>query len=418
MQSVVSVKKPTVRAMVILLSDRHQIGHDLGESALAHVEVERERDQLVDDGNRLRVLAEVDRDHVTATRLAGVGAEMWQPLGVGEDRQLRGGLLAASRARHARVDPALAAPMALEHPRTTDQRFASFHQVRDLGPSAAAGTPSVLRLPRAGGAGNRPERLEHGSGRRPREVFVHGILRIARQPRGDDSGRIALAEPLADGRPEGGGPGGDGGVGDGGHDVLRHVVGQSRRIGSVVQSAEERALLRIEQSFVETQELARERVTAGEMTGATAAARPDLLTAQRCGHLLHQTFSMLTRNALNSGVRELPSPTNGVSALASQFAPLVGSRSAAMPTKPQWIGMPMWYTFLPLISSGPRRLVTTASTSSLPRLELTRTRSPVLIPFSLATSSGTSTNGFGWSPTRAGTSCVTYCSCSVSRYLV
>src|SRR5438477_554210 len=31
----------------------------------------------------------------------------------------------------------------------------------------------------------------------------------------------------------------------------------------------------------------------------------------------------------------------GGSALASQLAPLVGSRSAAMPTKPQWIGIPM-----------------------------------------------------------------------------
>ena len=39
---------------------------------------------------------------------------------------------------------------------------------------------------------------------------------------------------------------------------------------------------------------------------------------------------------------EFASPTNGVSALASQFAPLVGSRSAEMPTKPQWIGMPIW----------------------------------------------------------------------------
>src|SRR5207245_1987891 len=46
MQSVVSVKKPTVRAMVVLLSDRHQIGHDLREAAFLDVEVERERDAL------------------------------------------------------------------------------------------------------------------------------------------------------------------------------------------------------------------------------------------------------------------------------------------------------------------------------------------------------------------------------------
>src|SRR5438309_2202020 len=46
--------------------------------------------------------------------------------------------------------------------------------------------------------------------------------------------------------------------------------------------------------------------------------------------------------AVAYGGRQLASPTNGVSALASQLAPLVGSRSAAMPTKPQWIGIPMW----------------------------------------------------------------------------
>src|SRR4030095_7492385 len=34
MQTVVSVKNPTVRAIVVLLSDRHQIGHDLREASL------------------------------------------------------------------------------------------------------------------------------------------------------------------------------------------------------------------------------------------------------------------------------------------------------------------------------------------------------------------------------------------------
>src|SRR5262249_1236553 len=121
--------------------------------------------------------------------------------------------------------------------------------------------------------------LEHGPGGRPPQVFVHGILRIARQPRGDDSGRIALAEPLTDGGPEGGGPGGDAGGGGGGPDGLPHVGGERRRAGGGVEGAPERALRRIEQPLVEAEELARERVTAGEMTGAAAAARPDLLTA-------------------------------------------------------------------------------------------------------------------------------------------
>src|SRR4029453_6894854 len=62
MQRVVSVKKPTVRAMVVLLSDRHHIGCDLGESTFLCVQVKRERDQLVNDRNRLRIPAEVHGD--------------------------------------------------------------------------------------------------------------------------------------------------------------------------------------------------------------------------------------------------------------------------------------------------------------------------------------------------------------------
>src|SRR5215510_5925922 len=54
MQSVVSVKKPTVRAMVVLLSNGHEIRHELGEAALLGVEVQRKRDQFVHDGDRRR----------------------------------------------------------------------------------------------------------------------------------------------------------------------------------------------------------------------------------------------------------------------------------------------------------------------------------------------------------------------------
>src|SRR5215475_3190553 len=106
MQSVVSVKKPTVRAMVVLLSDRHQIGYELAEPVLLRVQVERERDQLVHDGNRFRVSAKVHGDHVPPARLARVRAQVRKPLVIGEDRQLDGQLLAASRARHALVHPA------------------------------------------------------------------------------------------------------------------------------------------------------------------------------------------------------------------------------------------------------------------------------------------------------------------------
>src|SRR5215510_15595587 len=107
MQSVVSVKKPTVRAMVALLSNRHEVWRDLGEAPLLDVEIERERDQFVDDGDGLGVLAQVDGDDVAPAALAAVGAQMRETLGVGEDRQLRGGLLTAADARHAGMHPAL-----------------------------------------------------------------------------------------------------------------------------------------------------------------------------------------------------------------------------------------------------------------------------------------------------------------------
>src|SRR5712671_4428710 len=153
MQSVVSVKKPTVRAIVVLLSDRHQIGHDLSEAALLDVKIERERYELVDDRHRVRFLAKIDRDQVAPAPLTGVCAQMREALGVGEDRQLVRGLLAAARARHALMDPALAAAAAQEHARAADQSLAGVGQVRGLRQATAAGTAAFGGPVRAGGAG-------------------------------------------------------------------------------------------------------------------------------------------------------------------------------------------------------------------------------------------------------------------------
>src|SRR6516162_6422260 len=104
MQSVVSVKKPTVRAIASLLSDRHQIGHDLGVAALLDVEVERKCNELVDDRHRFRVLAKIDRDHVAPARFARVGPQLRKALAVGKDRKLARGVLAAADTRHPLVN--------------------------------------------------------------------------------------------------------------------------------------------------------------------------------------------------------------------------------------------------------------------------------------------------------------------------
>src|SRR5437763_16723564 len=88
-----------------------------------------------------------------------------------------------------------------------------------------------------------------------------------------------------------------------------------------------------DQSDVEGQRPGGEVVPLAQVLGPPAGSRPRTRLNSRHGHHI---FSMLTRNALNSGVRELASPTNGVSALASQCWPVL------MPTKPQWMGIPIW----------------------------------------------------------------------------
>src|SRR2546428_699241 len=162
-------------------------------------------------------------------------------------------------------------------------------------------------------------------------------------------------------------------------------------------------LLHRKERAVECQHLGREGPALPELVRAAPAVGPP---AGGDGLDRHAIFSTLTRKALNSGVREFASPTNGVSALASQCWDFSGYNSAEMPTKPQWMGIPICQTFLPPRSSSPSRWVTMARTSILPRFDLTRTMSPFLMPFSWARPTGSSTNASGCSCTRWGTCCV------------
>src|SRR5438874_1212296 len=81
------------------------------------------------------------------------------------------------------------------------------------------------------------------------------------------------------------------------------------------------------------------RIARPELGRALAALR---VSRRLFGKQRHQSFSMLTRNDLNSGVRAPTSPTIGVSAFASQYFDRSGFCSAEIPTKPQWIGIPIW----------------------------------------------------------------------------
>ncbi|KAG1262217.1 hypothetical protein G6F65_014721 [Rhizopus arrhizus] len=98
-------------------------------------------------------------------------------------------------------------------------------------------------------------------------------------------------------------------------------------------------------------------------TGALASLAPDALgdvdqlgdrTRNGFTDARRRAFSTLTRNDLNSGVWELPSPTTGVNVL-------VRKPGLARPTKPQWMGIPTWCTVLPSMVSARKRLVTSAT---------------------------------------------------------
>src|SRR5438105_7314528 len=97
MHSVVSVRNPTG----VAISVPQQVRCDLGHATLPGVEVERESRELVDDRDGARVLAQVDREQVAMTALAGVHAHVPEVLALLVDRQTLSLLLAAASAGHA-----------------------------------------------------------------------------------------------------------------------------------------------------------------------------------------------------------------------------------------------------------------------------------------------------------------------------
>ena len=70
--------------------------------------------------------------------------------------------------------------------------------------------------------------------------------------------------------------------------------------------------------------------------------------------------------------------------------------ATARPGATVWIGTPTWCTVRPSICRALMRLVTMATASMWPRLELTRTRLPLLMPSSSANAAPISTNCSGW----------------------
>src|SRR5262249_30284753 len=131
-QRVVSVKKPTVRAIASLLSNPHEVGHDLGEAALLGVQLEGQGGELVHHRHRLRLLAEIYGDQIAAAALAPVHPQVGEALRVRVDDQLVRGCLATGRAGIALEVPAQGAAWAGEAAGPGGQRLAALNEVGEL----------------------------------------------------------------------------------------------------------------------------------------------------------------------------------------------------------------------------------------------------------------------------------------------
>ena len=159
----------------------------------------------------------------------------------------------------------------------------------------------------------RSQSLEHRAERGARQVSLRGRLLVAEHPARDYRLGAGLVQTIRDLLGQALRTGAGCRVNDSGHHTLGHVsrdaAGRRRRGAGV----EEGLLLDWQKRGEEAQQLSSERMTLLEDLGPGSPRLP------RLGQdLEHQIFSRLTRNALNSGVRALASPTNGVSALASQ----------------------------------------------------------------------------------------------------
>src|SRR5215470_517953 len=174
MQRVVSVKKPTVRAIASLLSNPHEIGHDLGEAALLRVQLEGQGRELVHQRHRLRVLTQIYGDQIPTAALAPVHPQVGKALRVRVDDQLVRGCLATGRAGHALEDPAQGAARAGEAAGCRSQRLAAVHEVSELwlSPALRAGGGDIDLSLR--GADVCAARLEHRAGGGTGEKGLYG----------------------------------------------------------------------------------------------------------------------------------------------------------------------------------------------------------------------------------------------------
>src|SRR6266513_2715288 len=341
MQIDVSVKKPIGRSWNAAIPlEPHQIARYLGVAAFGGHQIERQRRELVDDRDGARVLQLIDRNQVTPAHLARVDPKVREELHVRENRHLRTRRLAARRAGHSAHHPCVGAARAHESALRRQKSLARFREYRDLRKAAAA-----RAMPIVGGLAA-PERrrqigecLEHRLSARSSEERVRTRCLVAVEPCLDKPLEVGLVKTNQRGLAKGLSARSDRRLHDPGQRRANNIGREVVAAGAIGPRSLESALLRIDNREVEPERLLCEVEARPELACALAAL---LVRRRRFGKERHQSFSIFTRNALNSGVLALASPTNGVSAFASQYFDRSGFCSAETPTNPQWIGIPIW----------------------------------------------------------------------------
>src|SRR6266571_713811 len=339
------------------LTEPQEVGCDLGKALIPRVQVEREGRQLVHKGNRFRVCGKIDVEQVLAARLTGLDPDVrkdgllldaafsvdqpaLQPSNDAaafprrrpffiEDREARTRRFAAAWAGHPGVSPAGLTARAEQEATTRSEVLISLGEKAELGRSAAARAVSFVPRADAGRGSLRAKGFENRAQRRTRQIPLDQVLVVARHPGANEVVRLGDLEAAHDRVAQLDRAGCEADVHHGWDNRLGHVGDQSSGGWRGRSCVLKRILLNREKGAIEVQQLADERVASSHVSSPTAAFCP-----RSRGHSdrRHHIFSRLTRKALNSGVRALASPTKGVSALASQYRPWLGSRSAAMPT--------------------------------------------------------------------------------------
>src|SRR5437763_4045132 len=117
--------------------------------------VGRQRRDLVHDGHRARVTAQVEGEQILSARLAAIDAGVRELFLLLEDREFAAIVLAAPGAGHAGEGPVVRAARAHEVARAADERLAGNREVRQLRESAAVwtvlGAAPTLPSPASGG---------------------------------------------------------------------------------------------------------------------------------------------------------------------------------------------------------------------------------------------------------------------------